>query len=255
MGPGPSSRLQILGSRVDFITLDQALEAIDRYVQSGRPHHIITGNTLMMLEAQKDPELRRILEKASLVVPESSGVLWACRVMGVPLEDFTPGIDLLLAICRIAQQRGYPVYLLGSSQDVVHGAGEELLRLYPGLNMAGTHHGFFSEEEVPSLLEALHQARPALLFVGMGMPLQEKWIARHLTSLGVPVVMGVGGSFDVLSGKLWRAPSVVRRAGMEWLFRLAQEPWRWRRIARLPVFAWKVIRERQRPHISFHPQG
>ena len=199
----------------------------------------------MLLAAQEDHELHRILEEAALVVPESSGILWASRVLGEPLREFSPGIDLMLAICRMAKEKGHPAFFLGSSPGVADAAARSLQGEFPGLKISGTHHGYFKTDEEPAVLELVRRAKPDLLFVGMGMPAQEKWIAKHLESLEVPVVMGVGGSFDVLSGRLRRAPRFMRRAGIEWLYRLTQEPWRWRRIAQLPVFAWKVLQEKR----------
>jgi N-acetylglucosaminyldiphosphoundecaprenol N-acetyl-beta-D-mannosaminyltransferase len=235
--------LRILGSRIDPLTSQQTLHQIEQFLLSGSPHHVITGNALMMLDAEQDDELRRILERASLVVPESSGILWASRVLDAPLQEFTPGIDLMLSICRMASEKGHPAYLLGSTPGIAEEAGRTLTVRFPGFRIAGTQHGFFRPAETNSIIGRIRQAKPSLLFVGMGMPAQEKWIAAHMEELGVPVVMGVGGSFDVLSGKLQRAPKLMRRTGVEWLYRLAQEPWRWRRIAQLPVFAWKVIQQ------------
>jgi N-acetylglucosaminyldiphosphoundecaprenol N-acetyl-beta-D-mannosaminyltransferase len=237
--------LKILGSRIDPLTSEEALKQIDIFLRSSVPHHVITGNTLMLLAAQEDPALKRIMDEAALVVPESSGILWASRVMKAPLREFTPGIDLMLAICRMASERGHPAYLLGASPGVAEAAGHLLQERFPGFVLVGTHHGYFKPEDESAVLEKIRNAKPSLLFVGMGMPAQEKWIAAHLQTLGVPVVMGVGGSFDVLSGKLRRAPTLLRRAGIEWLYRLTQEPWRWRRIAQLPVFAWKVFKEKR----------
>jgi N-acetylglucosaminyldiphosphoundecaprenol N-acetyl-beta-D-mannosaminyltransferase len=246
--------LRILGSRLDTLSSRTALEEILRFLQSKEPHHVITGNTLMFLAAQEDPELHEILEKAALVVPESWGVRWASRVHGQPLAQFTPGIDFMLEICRAAEAGSHSVFLLGSAPGVAEEAGEVLHARFPGLKIAGSFHGFFSSPHPgrvrQNLSEAdvvrmIREARPSILFVGMGMPAQEKWIARNLQALGVPVVMGVGGSFDVLSGRLRRAPVWIRRLGIEWSYRLIQEPWRWRRILQLPVFAWKVWREKQ----------
>jgi N-acetylglucosaminyldiphosphoundecaprenol N-acetyl-beta-D-mannosaminyltransferase len=236
--------LKILGSRIDPLTSEEALAQIEDFLRLPVPHHVITGNTLMLLAAQEDPALRRILDEAALVVPESSGILWASRVMHMPLREFTPGIDLMLAICRMAAERGHPAFLLGSAPGVAEGAGRELITQFPALKLVGTHHGYFKPDEESAVLDRIRNAKPALLLVGMGMPAQEKWIAAHLQALSVPVVMGVGGSFDVLSGNLRRAPPLMRRAGVEWLYRLTQEPWRWRRIAQLPVFASKVLKEK-----------
>jgi N-acetylglucosaminyldiphosphoundecaprenol N-acetyl-beta-D-mannosaminyltransferase len=238
--------LRILGSRVDPVTSQDALHQIQDFLQSQEPHHIVTGNTLMFLAAEADAELRRILDSAALVVPESSGILWASRTIGSPLAEFTPGIDLMLQICRMAQERGHPAFLLGSAPGVAEAAGRALHEKFPALKLAGAYHGYFKPAEESSLIDVIRRVRPSVLFVGMGMPAQEKWIARNLAALGVPVVMGVGGSFDVLSGKLKRAPRWFRAFGAEWLYRLGQEPWRWRRIAQLPIFAGKVLWQKWR---------
>jgi N-acetylglucosaminyldiphosphoundecaprenol N-acetyl-beta-D-mannosaminyltransferase len=232
--------LRILGSRIDPLTAQDALEQIRAFLDSQEPHHVVTGNTLMVLAAEKDRVLRDILERAALVLPESWGIRWASRVHGHALAEFTPGIDFMLEICRLAEAGRHSIYLLGSTPGVAEEAGEVLRRRFPALTVAGTGHGYFKATEEPGVIHRIRQKKPSLLFVGMGMPAQEKWIAAHLGELGVPVVMGVGGSFDVLSGRLKRAPTWIRRLGIEWSYRLIQEPWRWRRILQLPVFAWKV---------------
>jgi len=237
--------LRILGSRVDPVTAQSALEQILTFLDNGEPHHVITGNTLMFLLAQKDQELHAILEKAALVVPESWGVRWASRIHGQALTQFTPGIDFVLEICRAAEAGGHSVFLLGSAPGVAEEAGQALKARFPGLQVVGTGHGYFKAPEEPSVIRRVRESKPSILFVGMGMPAQEKWIARNLQALNVPVVMGVGGSFDVLSGRLRRAPAWIRQLGVEWSYRLLQEPWRWRRILQLPVFAWKVWWEKQ----------
>ena len=260
--------LRILGSRIDPLGSRNALDRIRIFLNSPGVRHVVTGNTLMVLAAEKDRALRDILEQAALVVPESWGIRWASRLYGHALAEFTPGIDLMREICRLGERSGHSVYLLGSAPGVAEEAAQALLRQFPKLNIVGTSHGFFSSphpglapslsqrERVPEgrvrqslsevdVIRRIRDSRPSLLFVGMGMPAQEKWIAAHLEELGVPVVMGVGGSFDVLSGRLNRAPVWLRRLGIEWSWRLLQEPWRWRRIAQLPVFAWKVLREKQ----------
>jgi N-acetylglucosaminyldiphosphoundecaprenol N-acetyl-beta-D-mannosaminyltransferase len=151
----------------------------------------------------------------------------------------------MLELCREAAENGRSVFLLGAAPSVADAAAQVLAGRYPGLKLAGAQHGYFKVSEETDVIARIRRAAPDLLFVGMGMPAQEKWIAKNLQALGVPVVMGVGGSFDVLSGRVGRAPLWMRRAGVEWLYRLVREPWRWRRIAQLPVFAWKVIRQRK----------
>jgi N-acetylglucosaminyldiphosphoundecaprenol N-acetyl-beta-D-mannosaminyltransferase len=242
--PETHSPLRILGSRVDPLTAESALAQVLGYLHELTPRHVVTGNTLMFLEAEKDDKLRTIIEKAALVLPESWGIHWASRLQGQPLQEYTPGIDFMLRLCALAEAGGHSVYLLGGAPGVTEEAAETLARRFPGLKIVGTGHGYFKPQEEPAVIHRIRQRRPSLLFVGMGMPAQEKWIAANLNALSVPVVMGVGGSFDVLSGRLKRAPSWMRRFGIEWTWRLVQEPWRWRRIAQLPVFAWKVFSER-----------
>jgi len=251
LSPGTSSPLEattkppsfrILGSRVDRLALPDILKSIREFTAETSPHQVITANTLMLLAAEKDPELRAVIENASLVVPESSGILWASRRLGAPLSGIVPGIDLLTSICAQVASERRSVYLLGARPGAADRAAIELTRHCSGLQIAGTRHGYFSQAEETNIIAAIRKASPTFLFVGMAIPHQEKWIARHLVALNVPVVMGVGGSFDVLSGQLDRAPAWMQRAGIEWAYRLMQEPWRWRRIAQLPVFAWKVLR-------------
>ena len=236
--------LRILGSRIDAVSFQDALDHIQSLLLLNKPHHIITGNTLMLVAAEKDSVLRNILEHAELVTPESWGIFWASKVLGEPLSEFTPGIDLMLAVCRVCAEENHSIFLLGAAPGVAERAVAALRIRFPKLNVVGTHHGYFQRSDDPSVVNIVRRARPSVLFVGMGMPAQEKWIAKNLEALDVPVVMGVGGSFDVLSGKLRRAPSAMRKLGVEWLYRLGQEPWRWRRIAQLPVFAGKVLKEK-----------
>jgi len=236
------SRLNILGARVDAVSFADAVARVDQYLSEAQPHHIITGNTLMLLDAQHDRALRAVLEHSALVVPESSGIYWASRRLRQPLKEFVPGIDFMLALCRLAAERGDSIYLLGAKPGVARRAADELERRFPTLRIVGAEHGYFAAAETGAVIQRISVAAPGILFVGMSVPGQEKWIAEHLRALGVRVVMGVGGSFDVLSGNLQRAPQWMRRLGIEWLYRLMQEPWRWRRIARLPIFALKVLR-------------
>jgi N-acetylglucosaminyldiphosphoundecaprenol N-acetyl-beta-D-mannosaminyltransferase len=240
------SFFRLLGSRIDRLTSDEAREIVRGLAVSDQPHHIVTANTLMILEAEKDTELRRILETAAVVVPESWGVLWASRRVGSPLAEFVPGIDLLLALCREAAQERQRVYLLGAKPGVAEAAANVLAEQFPGLTIVGARDGYFTPQEEQEVIRSIREAHPHYLFVGLSVPAQEKWIARHLRSLDVPVVMGVGGSFDVLAGRLKRAPVWMRRLGLEWVYRTLQEPWRLQRIKNLPVFMRRVLAQKKR---------
>jgi N-acetylglucosaminyldiphosphoundecaprenol N-acetyl-beta-D-mannosaminyltransferase len=240
--------LRILGSRVDRLTFAEVLQRISTLVRKFEPNQIVTANTLMLLAAESDEELRTIIENAALVVPESWGVYWASRRYGKPLQEFTPGIDLMSALCAISAQLKHRVFLLGAEPGVAERAAQQLAALYPGLPVAGTHHGYFTRGEERLVIEQIRETRPVFLFVGMNVPAQEKWIARNLKALHVPVVMGVGGSFDVLSGQLRRAPVWMRRLGVEWLFRTLQQPWRFSRIRQLPTFLRRVRQDTAPKH-------
>lgn len=225
---------------MDRVGFSDALNIMLSLVEEPSFHQVVTVNTLMLLAAEQDPVLRQLLSDAALAVPESWGIGWAGRRLRVPLPHFVPGIDLMEALCEQAGRRGQSIFLLGSRPGVAEAAVQALVRRYPGLRVAGTHHGYFSRAQEPEIIEAIRAAAPTYLFVGLSMPDQEKWIYRYRASLAARVAMGVGGSFDVLSGQLHRAPFWMRRLGIEWVYRLMQEPWRWRRIAQLPVFMRKV---------------
>lgn len=235
------TKIRILRGHVDHVTLSQAIEHVKALLKTGEPHQIVTANTLMLLATEHDLELTHILEKASLALPESWGVAWASRRLGTPLGEFIPGIDFLLALCRLAEENKQSIYLLGAEPGISKKASQTLLNLFPGLAIAGFDHGYFSQDEEGVVIDRIREAKPTFLFVGMNVPYQEKWISRHLRALNVPIAMGVGGSFDVLSGRLRRAPLWMRRLGVEWVFRTLQQPWRLRRIKDLPVFMWKVL--------------
>jgi len=235
--------VRILGCRVDPLSRSQTVDRIASLTQTGQFHQIITANTLMLLEAGSDPLLREIINSSSVSVPESSGMMWAGRHHGQPFPEKVPGIDLFQALCSWAAEHQKSIYLLGAKPGVADAAADALKRQFPNLIVAGTHHGYFRDNEAP-VLTSIRKAAPAFLFVAMTVPGQEKWIHAHAAQLGPVVAMGVGGSFDVLSGNLQRAPEWMQNAGIEWLYRLIQEPWRWRRIAQLPVFVWKVLQSR-----------
>jgi N-acetylglucosaminyldiphosphoundecaprenol N-acetyl-beta-D-mannosaminyltransferase len=166
--------------------------------------------------------------------------------LDTPLPAFIPGIDLMTEMCRLACDEERSIYLLGAQPGVAEKAAANLQAIFPGLKVAGTHDGYFSREhEEQNVIAEIRDRAPSFLFVGMNVPWQEKWISRHLRALDVPIVMGVGGSFDVLSGQLRRAPLWMRRFGVEWVFRTLQQPWRLQRIKDLPVFMWRVLKQ---PH-------
>jgi N-acetylglucosaminyldiphosphoundecaprenol N-acetyl-beta-D-mannosaminyltransferase len=237
------NNIRILRGRVDTLTFSQAMDAVHSLRRAGGSHQVVTANTLMLLACETDPSLRRILDQASLVIPESWGVAWASRHLKRPLAEYIPGIDFMTALCAQAERDGDSIFLLGGRPGVADAAAAALQQRHPDLRIAGTHDGYFGTQ-VERVIQTIRAAKPTYLFVGLNVPEQEKWIATHREALGVPVQMGVGGSFDVISGALRRAPEWMRQMGLEWVFRTVQEPWRMKRIKNLPVFMWRVALSR-----------
>lgn len=241
-GPPSAGRLRVLGVPIDAVGPACALAAAERLVRAGRPAQIVTANALMVLAAGAHPGLREAFESADLVVPDSAGIVWAARRGGFR-GAAVPGIDLMDALCGRAASAGWSVFLLGAAPGVAEQAAAALAARHPGLRLAGTAHGRFAPGDEPALIARVAAARPDLLFVALDTPRQDAWIHRHLARFGAVVAMGVGGSFDVFSGRLPRAPRWMRRAGLEWLFRLLREPSRARRMSGLPLFVWRVLRD------------
>ncbi|HOB22619.1 MAG: WecB/TagA/CpsF family glycosyltransferase [Firmicutes bacterium] len=237
-------RVEILGVGIDPVDEEQALERCRTFIQGGGSHLVFTPNAEMIVRAQENAALRIALEKADLVVPDGSGVVWASRVLGRPLVSRVAGIDLFTALCRAAAGEGWRVYLLGGEPGVAQQAAENLAARYEGLVIAGTGHGYFTKEEEGSVLEEIKRAQPDILAVGLGSPKQELWLLEHQESLKVPLAMGIGGSFDVISGLKKRAPKLLGDMGLEWAWRLATEPSRLPRMMALPRFALKVLKAR-----------
>lgn len=241
--PLATRRLKLLEVPVDPVTMPETLARIEAFIASRQPHHIFTADASGIMRAQEDPELLGIVQQADLVTPDGAGVLVASQLQGARLPERVSGCDLVERVSALAAQKGYRIYLLGASEDVVQTTAGVLADKYPGLVIAGTHHGFFTGDDERAIVRDIATARPDVLFVALGIPKQEHFIRRHFAALHTPVMIGVGGSFDVISGTLQRAPRWMQRAGLEWLFRLAQQPSRFPRMGALPRFilaAWRT---------------
>jgi len=244
--PGCEMRsIDVLGIRVDDVTVDEALDFAASCVAGRAPRQIATVNVEFIMTAQADAEFRDILNRSALNIPDSAGVLWAARRFGHPLRGRVAGSDMVEHIARRASQAGWKLFLLGAAEGVAQQASNVLQSRYPGLSVAGAFAGSPRRDEEAEIVERIRSASPDVLFVAYGAPAQDKWIARNLERLNVPVAMGVGGAFDFIAGITRRAPRWMRRTGLEWLHRLVHQPWRWRRMRALPRFAWRVLRQSQ----------
>ena len=238
--------ISILSVPVHDITAAETLARIGEFVASREPHQLCTVNTEFVMAAQSDPDFMAILRDADLCLPDAAGILWASRLLGTPLRERVAGSDLVPAIAGAAAAHGWRLFLLGAAEGVADRAASILQSRHPNLIVAGAFAGSPHPDHDEATIARIRAARPDVLLVAYGAPAQDKWIARNRHRLRAPLMMGVGGAFDFIAGVAVRAPRPVQRLGLEWLHRLIQQPWRWRRMLALPKFAWAVLASRLR---------
>ena len=221
-------RIHLLGAPLDAVTLDDAVKLVDEAVASRRPTLNASLNAAKLVRMQTDSELRESVELCDLVTADGVPVVWAARALGHPVPGRVNGTDLMELLFAHAAERGYSVYLFGSEPGILSRARAEIERRHPAIRIAGTQHGFFAPSEEESVVQRIAAAQPDILFIALGTPQKELFQVRHRDELGVPFTMGVGGSFEVLAGVRKRAPRWAQRTGLEWAFRMVQEP---RRLA------------------------
>lgn len=233
----------LLGVRVDRITQQQAIERIDQLVVQHKEspttlpcQQVVTVNTEFVMMAQHDTVFRNIINHAALVIADGIGIVWGTRYIGKPTPERVTGTDTLVELAKLCANKGYRLYLLGAAPGVAEEAATRLQELAHGLKIAGTYAGSPTPAGEDSIIEYVRASRADILCVAYGAPAQELWIARNLSRLPVAVAMGVGGAYDFLSGRQLRAPQAMQRMGLEWLYRLYREPWRWRRMLAIPRF-------------------
>ncbi|GAC1655917.1 MAG: WecB/TagA/CpsF family glycosyltransferase [Vulcanimicrobiaceae bacterium] len=233
--------LAILGCKLDDIGPEEAAAQILTFVRTNASAQVVTLGTEMVVYAQRDRAFRDVVNDAALSLCDTIGLLLVARIRGSALRDRVTGVDLIARICSRASAQGYGVYLLGGAPGVAEDAARVLQQTFPALRIRGTHHGYFEEQESAAIADAVKAAGAHILFAGLGFPRQEFWIAEHLARTGCGAALGVGGSFDVLGGRVERAPEQFRRLGLEWLYRLWREPHRWRRQLALPYFVFLIV--------------
>jgi N-acetylglucosaminyldiphosphoundecaprenol N-acetyl-beta-D-mannosaminyltransferase len=236
----------ILNVKVHALTNAGILALIEQFIASGQPHQLVTVNPEFVVAAQQDEAFRQIINSAALALPDGVGLLKAARFLQTtPLPERVAGSDLVVKLAELSQQKGYRIYFLGAWEGVAEKAIGRLKRDYPRLQVAGHFAGSPALEENEAIVQRILTTRPDILLVAYGAPKQDKWIARNLERLQIPVCIGVGGSFDFIAGTARRAPRWLQRLGLEWLHRLIMQPWRWRRIWNaVPRFGWLVLRSR-----------
>ena len=238
-----SNRIHFLGCKVDRVDFEQTVQRIKEYMKGVDSIQVVTLNPEMVMNARQDETLRELIGTAQIICPDGISIVWAAKKFKDPLKERITGVDLMDRLCLEASVYGWRVFLLGGAPHVAEKAAANLQVKYPGLVVAGTHDGYFSEEESAALVQQMKEAHTDMLFVGMGAPKQEFWIRRNMWLSGAKVSMGVGGSFDVFSGEKKRAPQWIIRMHLEWLYRLACEPSRLKRQLILPKFVGLVVKE------------
>ena len=236
-------RLKILGVGIDRIDSAQALDRVGSFIEEGTPHQIVTANAEIIYQASQNEKMKQIINQAQMVTADGSGVVWASKELGKPLSQRVTGIDLVNSICKASAEKGWKLYILGSAPGVADTAAGNIRKAFPGCNIIGTHHGYFDAKEEEDILAELRELKPDVLFVALGAPKQEYWIAEHVPGLGIPVAMGIGGSMDVLSGNVKRAPKWMQKMSLEWLYRVIIQPTRFKRILALPKFMLAVKKQ------------
>mgnify|MGYP002576975205 FL=1 len=241
------SRIDVLGVSFDDLTMDEAVEIALGFMQERRACYACTPNPEIVMAAKGDAALRAALSRAELVLADGVGITKAAAMLGTPLKSRVPGIDFASNVISRLAQRGGSVYLLGAKPLVAEAAAEKLTQTYPGIVIAGTNDGYFTDDA--PVIEKINAASPDFLMVCLGSPKQELWMSANAGRLSCGLMAGLGGSLDVLAGNVQRAPETWRRLGLEWLYRVIKEPKRLGRVMKLPAFVLEAAAEgRRRRH-------
>lgn len=243
-------KVEILGVGIDNVSYQEAVEKVNEFLHSRHQHYVVTPNPEFLVAARTDERFRQILNYADLAVADGVGLVHAARWLGKRLQR-TTGVDLFWNLCELAEREAAPIFLLGGGKGVATATIAVLTKYFPKLIVSGAESGGAidadgNQADDGQFVFKINQTKPMLLFVAFGHPKQEKWIFRHLDRLpSVKVAMGVGGSFDFISGQVTRAPEVLRNLGLEWLYRLIKEPWRWKRIyTAVIIFPLLVLKQK-----------
>ncbi|WP_119072831.1 WecB/TagA/CpsF family glycosyltransferase [Aggregatilinea lenta] len=241
--PAPAGHVTVLGVPLDAITFDGLLAQIDAWIVADDGlHQVCTVSPEFVMIAQDDPAFMQVLREADLCVADGIGLLFAARYLGKPLPQRVTGSDGVPLIAERAAREGWSLYLLGAAPGVAERAAQILTERYPGLRIAGTYAGSPAPDEEADIVARVNASSADILLVAYGAPRQDVWIAHNRAHLETHVALGVGGTFDFIAGTVPRAPRWMQRLALEWLFRLIIQPWRWRRMLRLPRFVWGVLR-------------
>lgn len=234
--------VKILGVPVHPLTMNESVAVLEEKLQKKEQAFVVTANAEIIMMCQQDKEYNNIVsEQADLVLPDGAGAVWAGRYLGNEVPERIAGFDLYNQLLKLSADKGYKAYFFGGAPGVAEAAKNKAEELYPGVQIVGCRNGYFTEAEEENIIKEINDAAPDMLFVALGAPKQEKWLVKYRNQLKPRVLMGIGGSFDVLAGKMERAPKWMQEASLEWAFRLYKQPSRFMRMLALPKFVLKVI--------------
>jgi N-acetylglucosaminyldiphosphoundecaprenol N-acetyl-beta-D-mannosaminyltransferase len=237
--------VDVLGISFINTDMDGLVQMLDGRLSRGEKTFVVTANPEIVMHALKDPDYFSVLKQADVVTPDGIGIVIGAKLLGTPIQERLTGYDLMWRLFQLSAEKGYKVYFLGAAPDVIEEAARRAVEAVPGLRLVGYHHGYFDVDD-RCVIEEIKEREPDILLVGLGFPKQEKWIERFGPELKKGLMIGVGGSFDVLAGKVKRAPLLWRKLYLEWLYRLIQQPSRWRRMLALPRFLVTIFKIRFR---------
>lgn len=237
-------KVDFLGLSFDRVTMDQAVARIEEFVHESTPHKIFCPNVALLIWSRRNEELRRFYETCDLLPAEGMGIYSALHLLSDSLPELFSAVFLFFNLIDLAAKKGYKLYLLGTKQEILENTVQSLKHKYPTLNIVGYQNGYFTPDDEPQIVKEISRIRPDILFLGMSSPLKEFFVKRNLQQMEVPVCIGVGGTFDVVAGVFKLAPNWMRKLGLEWFYRLVQEPRRmWKRyLSTNSIFAYLVIK-------------
>ncbi len=237
--------VRILGVPFSVMGMDETVSYCEDLIRTGSAHHVITANPEIVMLARKDEGLRNIIERAQLVTCDGTGIVWASKYTDFSAKERVAGFDLTMRLLNLCADRNFSVYFVGAKPEIIKQAVENVVKLLPNLQVAGYHHGYFRVGDEQKICDDIRDKQPTVLFVAMGAPKQEFWIAEHLPRLNVSLALGIGGSLDVLAGAVKRAPVFWQKIRLEWLYRLLKQPSRWKRMLVLPQFVYYVLQDKK----------
>lgn len=237
-------KTDIHGVMIDNVNMDEALEIVLTMLKGKTANKIFTPNAEIIMQANRNPELLNILNSAELVIPDGAGVILASRILKCRLKEKVSGIDLVKEILKNTKKKPVSFFILGGKPGIAEKASINILSDYPKAKIMGFRNGYFEESEIPEIIKQINDSKAEILLVGLGAPKQEKWIHKYAGQLNSKVIMGIGGAIDVFAGNAALAPEFMRKAGLEWLFRLIKEPGRYKRMLDLPRFMILTFKKR-----------